>query len=135
MTRYTISLTSEAQREDAARILAKAPIPSRVEFKSAKRSTEQNDRMWAMLTDVSRQLAWHGEKLRPNDWKLVFLDALRRARKEESRAVKGIDGKSFVSLGKSSSDLTKEEMSDLMEIITAFAIAHDVKLHDPAEAA
>jgi hypothetical protein len=49
-----------------------------VEFKAPKRSLPQNDRMWAMLTDVATQLPWHGIKLSPDDWKLIFLDALKR---------------------------------------------------------
>lgn len=40
-----------------------APVNTRVEFKEAKRTTDQNARMWAMLTDVAQQLPWHGQRL------------------------------------------------------------------------
>lgn len=126
MTRYTIPLNSAADRERAGRYVAKAPPGTRVEFKAIKRSLPQNDRMWAMLTDVAEQVLWHGVKLRPDDWKLIFLDAMKR----EMRMVPNLDGDGFVNLGRSSSDLSKAEMTDLIELIFAFGANHDVTFHD-----
>ena len=113
------------------RWIAQAPHGTRLEFKAPRRTLPQNDRMWAMLTDIASQLPWHGVKLTPEDWKLVFLDALKR----ELRMVPNIDGTGFVNLGRSSSDLSKEEMSDLFELIHAFGAKHGVTFHDPMEAA
>lgn len=110
---------------------ARLPEGTRVEFKGAKRSMAQNDRMWAMLTDISRQLAWHGQKMRPDDWKLVLLSGLKR----ELRIVPNINGDGFVNLSQSSSDLSKAEMSDFIELIFAFGAKHGVKFQDDAEAA
>lgn len=94
-----------------------------------KRSIPQNDRLWAMLTDVATQLPWHGLKLTPNDWKIVFLDALKR----EVRMVPNLDGNGFVNLGRSSSDLSKEEMGELLSLIEAFGVQHGVEFRDPAQ--
>ena len=79
-----------------------------------------------MMRDVATQLVWHGQKLRPDDWKLVFLDALKR----EQRCVPNIDNNGFVNLGRSSSDLSKSEMSELIELIAAFGAQHGVTFHD-----
>lgn len=128
MSRYLITIRSTADRDRAARILAAAPFGSHIEIKAAKRSIPQNDRMWAMLTEIAQQLPWHGVRLRPDDWKLIFLDALKR----ELRMVPNIDGTGFVNLGRSSSDLTKTEMSDLMELTTAFGAQHGVTFADNA---
>lgn len=75
-----------------------------------------------MLTDVSEQVAHHGIKLTPDDWKLLFLDALKR----EVRMVPNLDGNGFTNLGRSSSDLSKEEMADLIEIIHEWGARHAV---------
>lgn len=83
-----------------------------------------------MLTDVATQVKWHGKSLPADDWKLIFLDGLKR----ELRIVPNIDGTGFVNLGRSSSDLTKEEMTDLMELIAAFGANHGVVFHEPSEA-
>ena len=65
--------------------------------------------------DSSRE--WHREQ---------EFDALKR----EVRMVPNLDGNGFVSLGRSSSDLSKSEMSDLMELIAAFGAQHGVEFRD-----
>lgn len=124
--RATIILSNEHELERAAKWLRQAPAGTRLEFKAPKRSLPQNDRMWAMLTDVATQLKWHGIKLSADDWKLIFLDALKR----ELRMVPNIDGSGFVNLGRSSSDLSKAEMTDMIDLIGAFGANHGVVFHD-----
>lgn len=130
MGRALVILASHAERQRVANWAMKAPVNTRVEFKAPKRSLPQNDRMWSMLTEVAQQLPWHGIKLAADDWKLIFLDALKR----EVRMVPNIDGNGFVNLGRSSSDLGKDEMSDLMELIAAFGAQHGVTFNEPAQA-
>lgn len=104
----------------------KAPRGSRIEIKAPQRSLPQNARLWAALSDVATQLPYHGIKLNADDWKLVFLDALKR----EVRMVPNIDGNGMVSLGRSSSDLSKDEMGDLLTLIESFGANHGVIFHD-----
>ena len=130
MSRYLVKLTSPSERIRALRLVELAPEGARVEVKAAKRSLPQNDRMWAMLTDVAMQLPWHGVKLTPDDWKLLFLDALKR----EVRAVPSLDNTGFVNLGRSSSDLSKDEMSDMIELIYKFGAEHGVAFLDETSA-
>lgn len=131
MGRVTVVLNGKARREQVCRWVMNAPLNTRVEMKDAKRSLPQNDRMWAMLTDVAKSVEWHGLKLSTEDWKLIFLDALKR----EVRMVPNLDGNGFISLGRSSSDLSKQEMGDLMTLIEAFGAQHDVQFHDGDRAA
>lgn len=126
MTRATVIIRNDADRQKIAKWARGVPYGTRVDFKQAKRSTDQNARMWAMLTEVSQQVAWHGLRLSADDWKLIFLDALKR----EVRMVPNIDGNGVVNLGRSSSDLSKGEMSDLIELIFAFGAEHDVKFNE-----
>lgn len=127
MSRALIVVQSQSERERACAWAMKAPTGTRIEFKEAKRSLPQNDKLWANLTDIAMQVPWHGIKLTPDDWKFIFLDALKR----EVRAVPNIDGTGFVNIGRSSSDLSKSEMSDLLELIAAFGANHGVVFHDP----
>ena len=128
MSRAIITLRGSADRSRATAWVSKAPVGTRVEFKQAKRSLPQNDRMWAMLTDIARQLLWHGQRLTPDDWKLIFLDGL----KGEIRTVPNLDGNGLVSLRRSS-DLSKAEMSDLIDLIGAFGAEHGVEFGDHQE--
>src|ERR1700728_3957336 len=127
MSQAQITLSGKADRERAVKWIAQAKPGTRVIFKDAKRSAAQNDRLWAMLTEVATQVEWHGQRLTPDDWKLIFLDALKR----ELRMVPNIDGRGFVNLGRSSSNLSKAEMSDLLELIAMFGANHNVTFRDP----
>lgn len=129
MSRAVVVINGSQDRYKAAQWVLAAPFGTRIEFKRSKRSLPQNARMWAMLTDVASQITWHGQKLSPDDWKLLFLDALKR----EVRIVPAIDNRGFVNLGRSSSDLSKSEMGDLMELIAAFGTEHGVTFKDPNE--
>lgn len=130
MSRAAIILTNEETRERAVKWVRGVPSGTRLEIKAPKRSIPQNDRMWAMLTDIARQVSYHGLRLSPEDFKLLFLDALKR----EVRMVPNLDGNGFVSLGRSSSDLSKAEFSDLFEVIEAWAAANGVVFSDRAAA-
>lgn len=125
MSRAVLVLANDDIRAKALSWVRKAPPETRIEFKAPKRTLPQNARMWAMLTDIAAQLEWHGLRLTADDWKLLFLDAL----KTEMRLVPNINGNGFVNLGRSSSDLSKEEMGDLMTIIEAFGANHGVVFH------
>lgn len=126
MPHAQITLCGRADRERAADWVGRLPTGTRVIFKEAKRTVAQNDKMWAALTDVAGQVEWHGQKLTPDDWKLLFLDALTR----EQRLVPNIDGTGVVDLKRSSSNLSKAEFSDLLELIHAFGANHGVVFHD-----
>lgn len=127
MSRAYLVLANESFKRRAIDWIMKAPLDTRVEFKGPKRTLPQNDRMWAMLTDLSVQLAWHGQRLIPDDWKLVMLDALRRETREQLRIVPNTDSTGFVNLSTSSTDLSKDEMTSLIELIFAFGARHGVE--------
>ena len=130
MGRFTIQLNTDEARARAVDLISRSPPETFLTFKRNKRSLPQNERMWAMLGEIATQVPWHGLKLDSEDWKLIFLDALKR----ESRIVPNMDGNGFVNLGRSSSDLTKDEMSDLMALIEAFGANRGVVFKDaPAE--
>ena len=86
-----------------------------LEVRKETRTSAQNRRLWAMLTEVSEQVDWYGQKLSAEDWKHVFTASLRK-----QRAVPGIDG-GIVVLGQSTSKMTKAEMAELQDLIEAFA--------------
>lgn len=96
-----------------------------VECRAETRTLAQNSRLWAMLTDISKQVDWYGRKLTPEQWKHVFTAALSK-----QDVVPGIDG-GFVVLGKSTSKMTKVEMSELQDLMEAFGAEKGVKFTVP----
>jgi hypothetical protein len=96
-----------------------------VEIKPETRTLAQNARLWAMLTDVAKQVNWYGRKLSEEEWKHVFTASLAK-----QDVVPGIDG-GFVVLGKSTSKMTKPEMSELQQLIEAFGAQQGVRFTAP----
>lgn len=94
------------------------------EVRTETRSAQQNARLWAMLTAVSQQKEWYGQRLSPEDWKHLFTAALQK-----TRAVPGIDG-GVVFLGQSTSKMTKAEMTELQTMIEVFAAENGIDLGD-----
>ena len=89
-------------------------------IKKNRRSVGQN----SLLSDISHQVEWHGEKMSKKDWKWVFTAAIRR-----QRMVPGVDG-GMVFLGEPTSGMSKQEMSDLIELVYAFGAEHGVEWSD-----
>jgi hypothetical protein len=127
VTRALIILAGDRERAKAINWIATAPVNTRVEFKAARRSLDQNAAMWAALTELASQLEWHGQKYTAEDWKDYLMHALKRARWMPDE-----DG-GMVPIGMRTSDLSKAEMSDLLELIHEFAARHNITLHDPTE--
>lgn len=99
-------------------------------MKEEPHSDLQRRRLWAMLTDLSRQLTWpvDGELkwLTKEDWKWIILAGLKR----HQRIARGIEG-GFVVLGESIRDLKVGEMAEMIEIMFAFGAEHGIVWTDP----
>lgn len=101
-----------------------------VEEAKPTRSLEQNSRMWALLTDVSRQVQWpvdgRMQYLSPDEWKTIFTAAHTKGQ----RVAQGIEG-GFVMLGSSTSRMSVGDMIDLQTIIEAFGAERGVEWTEP----
>lgn len=129
MSRALIVVRGTEDRQRAATWCQKAPGGTRIEFKGSKRTLPQNDKMWAMLTDISRQKLHGGRRYSPDQWKVIFLHAVGR----EVQFIPSLDGTTFIPWGQSSSDLSKEEMSELIEFLFAWGAENGVAWSDPSE--
>lgn len=130
MSRALVIIASASDRAKVASWAAKAPWNTRVEFKGPKRSVPQNDLMWSRLTEIAQNVVWYGQKLTPDDWKDIFSASLRKA-----RVVPGLDAGSFVPLGMRTSDMSKDEMTALLDLIDAFAAERGIKFNEAEHAA
>jgi len=131
MSRWLLILDSPAARMKAAAWAHKAPAGTRLEFKASKRSLPQNDLMWSLLTQVAQQKEHAGRRYTPDQWKVLFMHACGR----EVQFIPSLDGATFLPWGRSSSDLSKQEMTDLIEFILSWGAQNGVVFHDDARAA
>lgn len=124
MSGQTVILTNGWKRNEAKRLIDHAPYGHIVKVMPPTRSGAQNDKLWAMLSDISKAKPG-GRTHTPDVWKGLFMQACGHA----VQFVNGLDGNPFP-VGFRSSRLTKEQMSDLIEFIQAYAAQHGVKLED-----
>lgn len=103
-----------------------------VTFKTDKRTVDQNSLLWALLTDVSRQAEWHSKLREPEEWKDLFTASVLAA-KGGLEIVPGLMG-GFVILGLHTSDMTRAEMGDLIDWITAWGAQNGVTFSEPEQA-
>jgi hypothetical protein len=125
MSNALVCLNGRSDRTMAMQLIAKAPAGTLVHFKHSRRSLPQNSLLWARLTEIARQVDWYGQRLTPDDWKDMFTASLRKA-----RVVPGIDSGSFVLLGLHTSQMDKEEMGNLLDLIDAFAAERGIVFND-----
>lgn len=129
MGRALLVMDSPHNRRKAVEWIGKAPVGTRVEFKASKRTLPQNDLLWALLTEVSQQLELGGKKYDPSQWKAIFLHAFGR----EVSFLPSLDQKTFLPIELSSSDLSKDEMTDFIEFIFKESAERGVIFKDPRE--
>jgi len=125
MSRAVVQIKSEAERSQIATWARNVPVGTTVEFRAPRRSNDQNALMWSLLGQISKQVEWYGQKLTSEDWKDVLTASLRHA-----RVVPGIDAGTFVPLGMRTSQMTKAELADLIELIYAFGAEKEVKFRE-----
>ena len=95
-----------------------------VVIKPETRSLAQNNLMWSCLTDLSTQLQWCGKKMTPEGWKDFIT-----AHIDGQDIVPNMDGTGFVTIGrgKSTSQMTIKEMTEVIELCHAFGALQGVK--------
>jgi hypothetical protein len=128
MPRAVVQIKTQADRNLISRWamdIQNVPTGTTVEFRAPRRSLDQNALMWSLLQQISKAVDWYGQKLSSEDWKDVLTASLRR-----TRVVPGIDAGTFVPLGMRTSQMTKEEISDLLELIYAFGAERGVKFRE-----
>lgn len=91
-----------------------------ITIKPETRSSAQNSRLWVLLTCLSKQVEWHGQRLTPEEWKDACTAAIKR-----QKVIPGLDG-GFVVLGTSTSSMTRAEHAELQDFIEAFGAQHNV---------
>lgn len=130
MARALAVIKTEIDRQRVLDWIKVARLGTRVEIKGPVRTLSQNDRMWAMLTDIVTQRTFNGRKYTTDEAKVVFMHACGR----EIEVLPSLDGKSFVPYGQSSSDLSVAEMSDLIEFLFAWGAENNITWSDPKNA-
>ena len=125
MSGQTVILLGPVQRALAHRLVDSAKDGCVFNIREATRNLDQNARMWAMLSDVSRAKP-QGRRHNPETWKALFMHACGHAVHFEA----GLSGEPFP-VGFRSSRLTKRQMAELITFIRAYGDEHGVEWSEP----
>lgn len=119
-------LVNDRVRMNAVEAVRSAPEGFTVTIAPRNRSLDQNARMWAMLSDVSRASP-EGRKWTPETWKAAFMHFLGH----QVQFCEGLDNSGPFPLGFRSSKLSVRQMADLITCITEYGDRHGVKWSEP----
>ena len=123
----TVILDCNYRRDLAKRLVDMAPPGAVLTIAPPKRSAEQSDKMWAMLSDISRAKPM-GRTHTPDMWKALMMKACGHAVQFLLR----IDGEPFP-IGFRSSRVSKAQMSDLIEFMHQFGAEHGINWGNEVE--
>lgn len=129
MSGQTVILEGSGSRGIAHRLIDVAPAGSVLNVKAPKRTLDQNAKLWAMLSDVSRAQPL-GRKHPPETWKALFCHACGYAVRFEM----GLNGEPFP-VGHQTSRMSKQQMSELIEFILSWGSENGVAWSDETRAA
>lgn len=121
----TVILNGKAQRDLAKRLIAAAPDGAVVRVAEAARNADQNAKLWAMISDVSRAKP-EGRTHAPEVWKCLFMASCGH----QVRFEVGLDNTPFP-IGFSSSRLSKRQFADLITVVQEYGDRHGVAWSEP----
>jgi len=130
MTKPTFILVSQRVRENALRAVLNAPEGYVVTIAEPKRSSEQNAKLHALLSDLAKSpLTWAGKRRTLDEWKMLMVSAHSVATKHPGEVIPGIEGE-FVAIRESTASMGVARASSLIEYVLAFCVSNGVELHD-----
>lgn len=123
-------LVHASARQRAVECVAQAPEGYVVTVQEATRSLDQNAALHAAISDIARQLEWHGERMDLEDWKRLLTAAWCRAERQSVKLVPALDGQGFDVLYRRTSRMTKKEVSSLLDYLHAWGTDMGVRWSD-----
>ena len=118
-----------------ARILASECVKSApngyiVTIQEPTRTLDQNAALHAAISDIAKQVIWHGEKMDTEAWKRLLTASWARAVHEPVKMVPALDGNGFDVLYRRTSQMTKKEVSSLIDYLHAWGTDQGVRWSD-----
>ena len=90
------------------------------------RNNDQNARLHAMLSDLAKQVEWHGQKFTGEVWKRLCVASYLRENNESPILVPSLDGNGVDIIYEKTSKMSKKVMSELIEWVSCFGAENNV---------
>lgn len=133
MTKQTYQLRNEQILSNAINHLRNTPLnpdkPFIVTIQERTRSLEQNARLHAMLSEISRKTTYLGKSRGVEFWKGLFVSGWQMATNQHPEIVPGLEGE-FINIRESTTKLTVGKLTEVMDYIEAYCGMNNITLED-----
>lgn len=128
--RLTFILINDRVRNNAMAALMRAPADYSVVISQKTRSTDQNAKLHAMLTDLAKSpVTWAGKRRNVEEWKAIIISGHAVATGSGGEVIPGIEGE-FVAIRESSARMSVSRAASLIEYLMSFCVQNNVELHE-----
>jgi hypothetical protein len=125
-------LAHEQARRRCQEAVWDSPDGYRVEISEPKRTTDQNAKFHALVSDIAKSgYQWLGKARTPAQWKVLLVSGHAMATKEGSEIVPGIEGE-WVNIRESTALMSKRRGASLIEYTLAFMAMNDIHISEAA---
>lgn len=126
----TIFLIDKHRKQYAYECIKNAPDDYVCTIQKKTRTLDQNAILHAALTDISKQVLWHGNKLSVDIWKRLCVAAWLREKGEQPMLIPALDGSGVDVIYEKTSRLNVSQCSELVEWCFSFGAEHGVNFSD-----
>lgn len=102
-----------------------------LEIKPEGRTLAENAMLHALLSQISREIEWAGQKRDVETWKRLLTAAWCRASGEQIEVLPALDGHGVDIVFRKTSKLNKAECAELIDFVQAWAVQNGIKLQAP----
>jgi hypothetical protein len=100
-----------------------------LEIKPASKSRPQEEKYHAIIGDIAKQAQHMGAKWSAEDWKRLLVDKfMRESWQSDLTIIPNLDSTGIVQLGIQTRKFTKEQASEFVEFLQAWAATNGVSL-------
>ncbi|PRM10346.1 NinB protein [Haemophilus influenzae] len=103
--------------------------PLVVKIQPITRSLEQNSKLHALLSDISKQCEFNGKKRDIDTWKMIMVSAHKIATGGQAEMVIGLEGV-VINLRESTAQMSVKRLASLIEYITCWGVQNGVRFND-----
>ena len=130
MSERTVLLTGMHTRQAACEMVRQAPQGFVVKIEPPPRSLDQSSKFYSICTALAQStMAWDGERQSKRAWHDLLLHGWMIATDKKPRLVEGLNG-GRVSLLMGTRDMSKGEMSELIDFATSWCAMHDIEVRE-----
>ncbi|VTX72888.1 NinB protein [Haemophilus influenzae] len=103
--------------------------PLVVKIQPITRSLEQNSKLHALLSDISKQYEFNGKKRDIDTWKMIMVSAHKIATGGQAEMVIGLEGE-VINLRESTAQMGVKRLASLIEYIQSWGVQNGVRFND-----